>query len=91
MEIALTPDLENLIRDEVESGRYSSPAEVIHAALRIFRQPEAAEADVLRREIQKGIDDIEKSRYTVWDKDSLPGLAADIKKRGRRRLKDGDG
>jgi len=37
MEIALTPDLEALIREEVARGRYSSPAELIREALRIFR------------------------------------------------------
>lgn len=79
MEIALTPDLENLIRDEVESGRYATPAEVIRAALHIFRQPETAGDDDLRREIQRGVDDIENGRYTVWDRDSLPDLATHVK------------
>lgn len=90
MEIALTPDLEALIHDEVESGRYTSPGEVIREALQLFRRqvvPPEQDLDTLRREIQIGIDDLESGAYTDYDEDTLPQLVEEIKTRGLDRLK----
>ena len=92
MEIVLTPDLEALIHDEVESGRYASPTEVIREALQLFRQQVIPEQDpdTLRRKIQVGIDDLESGAYTDYDEDTLPQLVEDIKTRGLDRLKAGE-
>lgn len=88
MDITLTPDLEALIQDEVESGRYANPAEVVREALNLFRQipQQGEERDALRREIQLGIDDLEHGAYTDYDDQSLPKLARDVCTRGLQRL-----
>lgn len=43
MNVSLTPELEQLIRDRVASGRYTSASEVVREALRLL-----AERDELR-------------------------------------------
>lgn len=90
MEVALTPELEALIQQEVESGRYPSAGEVIRDALRLFkRQSELPEQelDALRQEIQIGIDELDRGEYIEYDDDTLPHLVEDIKTRGLERLR----
>ena len=90
MEVALTPELEALIHQEVESGRYPSAGEVIRDALRLFQhQSEHPEEELvaLRQEIQVGIDELERGEYTEYDDDTLPDLVEDIKTRGLERLR----
>jgi antitoxin ParD1/3/4 len=57
MNISLTPQLEEMIRQKVESGMYSSASEVVRAALRRMEEADAAREDKrnwLRHEIAKG-------------------------------------
>ena len=90
MEVALTPELEALIHQEVESGRYPSAGEVIRDALRLLRRrsehPEQ-ELGTLRQEIQLGIDELERGEYFEYNDETLPQLAQDIKTRGLERLR----
>ena len=59
MNLSLTPELERIVREQVESGRYRSSGEVVREALLLLEERERARAqreEELRREIQKGID-----------------------------------
>ena len=38
MNVSLTPDLENLIRDKLDTGLYASASEVVREALRLMFQ-----------------------------------------------------
>ena len=90
MEVTLTPDLEELIHEAVESGRYPSPGEVIRDALRLFRQqsrPLDQELDALRQEIQIGITELDRGEYVEYDDESLSQLVEDIEARGLERLR----
>ena len=40
MNVSLTPQLEQMIRDKVESGLYSSASEVVREALRVLNEHE---------------------------------------------------
>ncbi len=54
---AIGSHFEELIKDKVESGRYSSASEVVRVALRLFEEQEEARAlelQRLRAEIEKG-------------------------------------
>ncbi len=54
---AIGSHFEGLIKDKVESGRYSSASEVVRVALRLFEEQEEARALELLRlktEIEKG-------------------------------------
>jgi antitoxin ParD1/3/4 len=70
MEITLTPDLENLINEKVRSGLYNSPSEVVREGLRLLKEQDELKRirrEELRREVQKGIDDIREGRATIYN------------------------
>ena len=59
MNISLTPDLEQFIQNQVESGKYTSASEVIQAALRLFVQQQhiyQGRFEELQKEIMIGIE-----------------------------------
>ena len=90
MEVTLTHDLEELIDEEVASGRYQGPGEVIREALRLFRDQKTQRAhylETLRREVLVGIEELERGEFTEYDDSGLPGLVEDIKARGLERLR----
>jgi len=63
MNISLTPELEQFIDSTVKKGRYSSPSEVIQAALRLLEEREMERLlrlEELRKEIAIGIEHSEK-------------------------------
>src|SRR5437016_3781015 len=58
MDVSLTPELERLVAERVQSGRYSSPGEVIGEALRLLQERDElqqARLEELRREIAEGV------------------------------------
>ncbi len=78
MSVTLTPELEKLVRDEVESGNYASNSEVIREALRErFRRTKLQD---LERALDRGLADIEAGR-------SLPAKQAFTQIRNELGLK----
>jgi antitoxin ParD1/3/4 len=90
MNVSLTPELESLINKKVQSGLYNSASEVVREALRLLEEKDRLREirlAELRREIQKGKDDIEAGRYiTLKTKEDFDNLAEDIIRRGGERL-----
>ncbi len=78
MNVPLTPQHERLIKKKVKSGEYSSPDEVIDAALRLLDERDKKLAS-LRQDIQEGLD---SGSGRPFDESA----AEDIKRRGRERL-----
>ena len=79
LNVSLPPELENRIRQHVESGLYSSASEVIREALRLFEAyqgVQAANLAALKADIDQGIADINAGRVREL---SMSG----IKERGR--------
>lgn len=67
MNVSLTPELERLVAEKVESGEYMSASEVVRHALRLLsREDEEHQArlEALRAEIQLGIDDLDAGRHS---------------------------
>jgi antitoxin ParD1/3/4 len=63
MNVSLTPEIEQFIQNQVESGKYASPDEVILAALRAFEERERiykGRFEELRREIMIGVEASER-------------------------------
>jgi len=59
MNVSLTPELEELVRAKVSSGRYLSASEVVREALRLLEDKDKIRQirlDELREDIQKGLD-----------------------------------
>ena len=79
------PDLAAFVQGEVALGKYPTENAVVEAAVRLLKEQEA-HTEFLRREIQLGLDEIERGNFTTYTKDTLPELIDDIKREGRKRL-----
>lgn len=82
MNVSLTPELEGLIREKVESGMYQTASEVVREGLRLLRdrdEDRQQRLEDLRREIQIGVDEADRGELAPLN------LAA-IKAEGRKRL-----
>ena len=81
MNVSLTPQLEEFVKNKVESGMYGSASEVMREALRLLEERDRIRAmrlEELRAEIQKGID----------SGDPKPLDFEALKERLRKRLND---
>jgi antitoxin ParD1/3/4 len=85
MNVSLTPELERLVNDKLESGLYQTASEVVREALRLLQQRDE-QLRHLRADIQAGLDQAERGEYAEFDGRSVHRLAASVKARGRRRL-----
>ena len=89
MNLALTPDLQKLIDDELESGIYESPGEVVRDALRLLKERSEyrrQRIEALRRDAQVGLDQLARGESSEYDADQMSRLADEIQSRGRDRL-----
>jgi antitoxin ParD1/3/4 len=69
MTITLTDELEELINEKVKSGEYKSADEVVRAGLRLLKAKEQG-MEALRREIMRGIVDIQQGRFESYETDA---------------------
>lgn len=85
MTITLTDELEELINAKVRSGAYQSADEVVMESLRLLKAKEEG-MDVLRREIMRGVEDIEQGRFTAYTTDAeLEAFSDEIIRQGQDR------
>lgn len=78
MKINLTPDLEEMVRQKVDAGLFTSASEVVCEALRLMGERDQlrdAKLKQLREDLQEGL---ESGPATSWD-------AAEIKTAGRAK------
>jgi antitoxin ParD1/3/4 len=66
MEITLTTELESLINEELQTGKYFSPTDVLREGLLLLKSRKK-ERENVRKEIQKGIDAIRKGNSTSYN------------------------
>jgi len=83
--VSLTPELEALIRQKVESGRYNNASEVVRDAL---RQLEAREQRLteLRAALAVAEEQIVRGEVVEW----TPELHAEIMRRAREAARAGE-
>ena len=58
MNVSLTPELEQLVNQKVQTGRYTSASEVIREGLRLLErrdEMQALQRDEMRRKIAAGV------------------------------------
>jgi antitoxin ParD1/3/4 len=73
MQVLLTPKLEELVREKIESGLYSDASEVIREALRLMREFDSVQQlkiERLREELAKGEADLAAGRSTTISSDA---------------------
>ncbi|MGA6981130.1 MAG: type II toxin-antitoxin system ParD family antitoxin [Candidatus Sulfotelmatobacter sp.] len=77
LNVNLTPQLEKLVRQKVESGRYNSASEVVREALRLMEtqnELHALQLERLRRDIRQGLESGPPRPWSV----------AEMKRQGRK-------
>jgi len=86
----LTEEQAEVIRQMVANGSYGDASQVVDAALRLLKaqqDDEEAELDVLRAELQRGLDDIEAGRYIgLSSREDIEALGQRVIRRGMERL-----
>ena len=83
MNVNLTPELEKYVKTKLKKGFYNSASEVVRDALRLMAEEDRVrelKLQVLREEIQKGIDDLDEGKVSKLS-------MTDIKKLGREKAK----
>jgi antitoxin ParD1/3/4 len=83
MNVTLTPELERFVTEKVKSGQYPDASRVICDGLTLLRLEEEQQGkhEELKREIQKGIDSLERGEGVPLDDAEV----ARIKAEGRKR------
>lgn len=82
MNISLTPELEELVKQKVKCGLYNSASEVICAGLRLLKEQDnlrRIRQEELRREVLKGYEQSQRGESRPLDVEA-------IKAKGRKRL-----
>ncbi len=67
MNVSLTPELEQLVTEKVESGRYTSASEVIREALRLLEEHDQMKQQRLaevREKIDRGLQQLDAGQGT---------------------------
>ena len=82
MNVSLTPELERLVNEKVESGLYQTASEVVREALRLLKERDQAR-EQLRADVQAGFDQLVRGDRRPHDDTSGRQLAERIKSRGR--------
>jgi antitoxin ParD1/3/4 len=82
MNVSLTPELERLVNEKVDSGLYQTASEVVREALRLLKERDH-EREQLRADVRAGFDQLARGEGKVYDKKSGRQLADAIKSRGR--------
>ena len=78
MNVSLTPQLEEFVKQQVRYGLYSSASEVVREALRLLEVRDL-QLEALRNEIAIGIEQADRGEVSPLDIEA-------IKKEGRRLL-----
>jgi putative addiction module CopG family antidote len=79
MSMTLSPELEELVRAEVETGLYRDADDVMRRALQSLRGDPVAREAALKAAIRRGLEDLEAGRYTVINnKDELEAFFRDL-------------
>ncbi|MCM0591919.1 MAG: type II toxin-antitoxin system ParD family antitoxin [Gloeotrichia echinulata IR180] len=87
MNVHLGQTFDKFVAELIESGLYQSQSEVIREGLRLLKEREDLrnlKLQQLRREIQVGIDQLERGELTTYT--SSQELADEIKTKGRQKI-----
>ena len=84
MNVSLTPELERLVNEKVESGLYQTASEVVREALRLLKERDLAR-EQLRADVQSGFNQLMRDEGVVYGAGEGKRLATRIKTEGRKR------
>jgi antitoxin ParD1/3/4 len=81
MNVSLTPELERLVDEKVQSGRYPSASEVLREALQLLEERDKLREmtlEQLRKEIQIGVEQADRGELIPLD---VQGTLAKVRSR----------
>lgn len=82
MNVSLTPQLEDFVKQKVDTGLYNSVSEVMRDALRLLVERDAVKDmkfAALSRDLQQGIDALDRGEGTPLDMNDIKAKARAIK------------
>lgn len=82
MNISLTPELENFLKQKVQTGLYHSSSEVVREALRLLEEKDSMrqiKLQQLRVDLQQGLDSLDAGNRQEFDVEKIKSL-------GRKKL-----
>lgn len=82
MNVSLTPQLEDYVKQKVAAGMYNSVSEVMREALRLLEERDAIKEmklAALRRDLQEGIDELDQGKGTPLDMGDIKAKARALK------------
>ena len=82
MNVSLTPELESFVKRKVAAGKYHSASEVMREALRLLEEQDAIrdmKLAALRKQVQEGLDELDRGEGTPLDMDAIKAKARAIK------------
>ena len=83
MNVSLTPELERLVNEKVESGLYQTASEVVREALRLLKERDIAR-EQLRADVQSGFSRLMRDQGVVYGAGSGKALSQKVKAEGRK-------
>jgi antitoxin ParD1/3/4 len=90
MNVSLTPELEQFIAQQVQSGMYQTPSDVIREGLRLLRERDELrqkQREELRREIAFGMEQADQGKVASLN---AQATLARVRKRGQHKAQDID-
>jgi len=79
--VGIPLDLQQFVQAAISSGVFHNESEVVAEGLRLLQRRE-----LLRRDIDEGIAQLERGEYTDYDEATLRERFEQIKSEGRKRL-----
>jgi antitoxin ParD1/3/4 len=86
MDSVLTPKIEKLIKERLQSGHYHSAAEMLEDALGALDEREDRKLHQLRVELDHADDQMERGEFTEYDQHTVSALAETVKARGKAKV-----
>jgi antitoxin ParD1/3/4 len=82
MNVSLTPELEEMIRQQVDSGRYNNASEVVREALRLLDEHQRLQH--LRSLLAVGLEQAQRGELVEFTPEWVEGLERRVEERFRR-------
>jgi antitoxin ParD1/3/4 len=85
MTVEIPSEYQQFVTNAVACGEFKSEGAVIAEALRVLEERRQS-AEYLRREMQVGLDELDRGEYVEFDEVSLKDFFEQVKTEGRKEL-----
>ena len=87
MNVSLTPQLEEMVREKVASGRYNNASEVIREALRLLDDHERIRHEAFRAAANKGYAELDRGEGALFTPELREHMHQNAMKKAREGRK----